>query len=312
MAFNISEILNRLEGEDFELIENGKTITIDKASNIDEADPKSMIWLKPGVKEITQKLSGCKASLIICNEKTKEQLSAAALSFNCLVVDEPKRIFSKLVNTLFVTVPQPGIHPTAVIDKDAVIGNNCFIGPFTYIGKAVIGSNTVIYGHVHIYDKVTVGESCFIHAGVVIGSDGFGYSRDESGRPEKFPHIGGVLIGNNVEIGANTCIDRGALGNTVIHDDVKIDNLVHVAHNVIIHPNAFIIANTVLGGSVIIEENAWVAPAVTIKQQLRVGKNATIGMGSVVTKNIPANETWLGNPAKEISFFLKEKDAKKS
>lgn len=308
MAFSFKEILNRLTGESFETFENGKEFVISKPASITDADEESMIWIKPGTKDISGKIQSCKASLIVCNKEMQQLLSSVNSSFNFLIVDEPKRIFSKLVNALFVTNPKPGIHPTAFIEKDAVIGSNCYIGPFTYIGKAVIGDNAVIHGHVHIHDKITIGKNCVLHAGVVIGSDGFGFSKDAAGTPEKFPHVGSVIIGNDVEVGANSCIDRGSLGNTIIHDHVKIDNLVHVAHNVVIHSNAFIIANTVLGGSVVIEENAWIAPSVTVKQQLRIGKNAVVGMGAVVTKNIPADETWLGNPAKEISAFIKDKN----
>jgi len=139
-----------------------------------------------------------------------------------------------------------------------------------------------------------------IHAGAVIGSDGFGYTRNEEGLVEKFPHMGGVVIEDDVEIGANTCIDRGALGNTFIGRSVKIDNLVHIAHNVVIEENSFIIANAMIAGSVQIGKNAWIAPSASVLQQLKIGDNALVGVGSVIRENVPANETWAGVPARKI------------
>ncbi|MDX9907755.1 MAG: UDP-3-O-(3-hydroxymyristoyl)glucosamine N-acyltransferase, partial [Bacteroidales bacterium] len=132
-----------------------------------------------------------------------------------------------------------------------------------------------------------------------------GYQRNSYNKLEKFPHIGGVIIEDDVEIGANTCIDRGTLGNTVIKKGAKVDNLVHVAHNVTIGNHAAIIANTMIGGSTVIEDYAWIAPSVSLMNGLSVGKGATAGLGAVVTKNIPDNETWAGNPARPMESFIK-------
>ena len=308
MSFSPEQIINLINDEISELVQTGVPVVITNASALENSNNESIIWIKPGSDIISgEKLIKCEAALVVCDRYSYQKFSSIKSFKNYLIVEDPKRIFSKLVNILFVHLPQPGIHTTAVIDPEAEIGEDCYIGPLTYIGKSSVGNNTIIHGNVHIYDNVNIGNNCTIHAGTVIGSEGFGYSKDLNGNAEKFPHIGGVEIGNNIEIGANTCIDRGALGNTVIHDGVKIDNLVHIAHNVIIHPNAFIIANAMLGGSTIIGEGVWIAPSASLKQQLHIGKNATVGIGSVVTKHIPSDEVWLGNPAKEMSAFLKEK-----
>ena len=304
MSFTLDQILQHLTDESVEVKTGSEVVLITNASTLSEAEKESIVWVKPGQTDKVDKLALSKAVVIICDSATYTEAVARNTEKTYLLVKEPKRIFSKLVNRLFVKLPSPGIHPSAVIDKAAIIGQNCYVGPFSYIGAAIIGDNNIIHGHCHIYDKVAIGNNCIIHAGVVIGSDGFGYSKDEAGNVEKFPHIGGVAIGNNVEIGSNTCIDKGALGNTIIHDGVKIDNLVHVAHNVELHANAFIIANAMLGGSTIVGEGAWIAPSASLLQQLTIGKNATVGVGAVVTKNIPADETWTGAPARPLQDFL--------
>ena len=135
---------------------------------------------------------------------------------------------------------------------------------------------------------------------VVVGGDGFGYEKNEDGEYEFMQHFGDVYIGDNVSIGSNTCIDRGAVEDTVIGNGTKIDNLVHVAHGVKIGCNCLIVAGSVICGSTEIGDGTYVGARVTIREHLKIGKNSYIGMGSVVTKNIPDNEMWYGNPAKFI------------
>jgi UDP-3-O-[3-hydroxymyristoyl] glucosamine N-acyltransferase len=134
----------------------------------------------------------------------------------------------------------------------------------------------------------------------VIGGEGFGYERDEENNLIKFPHFFGVIIGDNVSIGSNTCIDRGALKDTIIQEGTKIDNLVHIAHNVNIGKRCLVVAGSVICGSVTIGNDCFIGANATIREHLTIGNNVTIGMGSVVTKNIPDNETWAGNPAKKL------------
>ncbi|MBL0742437.1 UDP-3-O-(3-hydroxymyristoyl)glucosamine N-acyltransferase [Chryseolinea lacunae] len=304
MVHDLQHVLEALHDETVAVKANGLSIRIARALPAHEADAESVVWIKPGNPNAAAIIAATPAPLIVCDEPTWTALAEAKTTKVYLLTPEPKRIFSKLVNKLLVRQPAPGIHPTASIHPNAKIGSGCSIGPFTYIGEATVGNNTIIHGHCHIYDQVEIGSACILHAGVVIGSDGFGYARDENNAIEKFPHIGGVKIGNHVEIGANTCIDRGALGNTVIADGVKIDNLVHIAHNVRIHANAFIIANAMIGGSTTVGEAAWVAPSASILQQLNIGDNATVGVGAIVTKDVPPGQTWTGSPAKPLSEFL--------
>lgn len=182
----------------------------------------------------------------------------------------------------------PDIHPSVqigqqvVIEKDVSIGENCVIGH-----------------HVVIRAGTKIGKNCYIQSGAVIGEDGFGYERDEKNIPVKMVHLGGVKIGNNVLIGANTTICQGTLTPTIIEDDVKIDNLVHIAHNCHIKNRSMIIACAEISGGVTIEEDAWIAPNVSIRQKLTIGMNALVGIGSVVVKNVLENTVVLGNPAKQ-------------
>lgn len=149
--------------------------------------------------------------------------------------------------------------------------------------------------------QVLIGENCNIDPSAAIGRDGFGYEPDENGELIFFPHFGHVVIGNNVDIGAHSCIDRGTINDTVIEDGAKIDNLVHIGHNCIIGKNVSITPGVVLGGSVKIGEGTFIGMNATIKEHLTIGKNCVIGMGAVVLKDVPDNHTAFGNPAKNYA-----------
>jgi UDP-3-O-[3-hydroxymyristoyl] glucosamine N-acyltransferase len=270
---------------------------------IEEANDESLVWIK-GKKENKQELvEKTRAIIIICDSNLV--ISPELAARKCfIIVDNPKLIFLRIAEQFFVRKRKYGLHPSAIIDPEAEISPNCYIGPLTYIGKSKIGENTFIDGNCFIYDNVTIGNNVRVQAGTVIGSDGYGYQRNEKLEFEKFPHIGGVIIENNVDIGSNTCIDRGALGNTIIKEGAKIDNLVHIAHNVVIGKHCAVIANAMLGGSVIIADYSWVAPSASILNQVSIGEKVTVGMAAVVTKNIPDGETWTGVPAKPLKEFI--------
>ena len=217
-----------------------------------------------------------------------------------IYVKNPKRALATVGNAFFMETPHVGIHPTAIIDKEAVVAERVTIGAYAVIGKVKIGEGTVVSPFVRIYDNVTIGKDCFIKEGAVIGGAGFGFERDEDGNRFRFPQIGGVRIGDHVDIGGNTCIDRGALSDTVLDDYAKVDNLCHIAHNAHIGKNAVVVACAEISGSCKVGDNTWVGPNACIRDQRSVGSNTMIGMGSVVVKNIGDNEVWAGNPAKEL------------
>ena len=240
-----------------------------------------------------------KADVVICHRES----NLGSTDKTLIKVDNPRLAFVRIVSEFFVAKPKSSIHPTAVIHPKAEIGENVTIGAQCYVGQAVVGTNTVLSEGVIVLDGTKIGKSVKVAPGTVIGGDGFGYERNEHGELEKFPHIGGVVIEDFVEIGCNTCIDRGSLADTRIRARAKIDNLVHIAHNVEIGEDAAVIALSIIGGSVRIGSRAWVAPSAVIRNQVIIGENATVGLGAVVTKNVDANATVLGNPAKNLKEF---------
>lgn len=223
------------------------------------------------------------------------------LSLGIIQCDKPKQIFFTILNHYFSNNSiQNYISDTAIIESNN-ISNNVYIGHNSYVGKdVVIRDNVVIMNNVSIEGKVFIDEGSIIHSGVVIGSDGFGYYKDNRNLYEKVPHFGGVRIGKNVEIGANTCIDKGTLDDTVIEDNVKIDNLCHIGHNVIIESNSLIIAMSMIGGSAYLKSNSYIAPGAIIANQAVIGENSLVGLGSVVLKNVESNSVMAGVPAKMI------------
>lgn len=214
-----------------------------------------------------------------------------------LIVDNPRLVISKVINHFFIAKPTSGIHKSAQIDEEADIDPSANIGAGCVIGKAHIGKNTVLMPNVVVYDNVFIGENCLIQAGSIIGTDGLGCQRESDGSLVKFPHLGGIRIGNNVEIGANCQIAKGVLSDTVIGNGCKINGLCFVAHNCVLEENVWITGDTMLCGTVHVGKNTTIFSNVIVRDQVTIGENVTIGMGALVTKNVPSNETWLGAPA---------------
>lgn len=246
-----------------------------------------------------------KAGVIICKEDASlEEIDAPGKTL--IAVDDPRLTFLRLVQ-LFFSDPRPqGVHPTAFIETAARIHPTAYVGPFAYVGQSEIGEGTVIYGHVYIYQNVQIGRNVTIHAGTVLGADGFGYNRNEAGELEKFPHVGGIVIEDDVEIGSNTCVDRGTLGNTVIRQGAKIDNLVHISHNVVIGRHSTVIAHAMIGGSTRIADYAWIAPSACLSDDISIGGHAVVGFGAVVVKDVPDNVTVMGVPARTLDEYKRD------
>lgn len=287
------------------IIGNPKDHFFNNAMPIDQANDYSIVWIKSGLKNYKEIISNSKAKIIICDSNLDFE-SINELDKIFIIVENPKLEFTKTIKYFFVKEQIWLIHESAIIHPEAILKGKVFIGPNTYIGKSTIEEGTVIHGNCFIYDNVYIGNNVKINANTVIGSEGFGYAKNENGEFEHFPHIGGVIIEDNVDIGSNTSIDRGSLGNTIIKTGVKIDNLVHIAHNVVIGKHSVVIANSMIGGSVIIDDYSWISPSVSLINQIKIGKNTLVGMGAVVTKNIPDNETWVGSPAKIINEFVEQ------
>ncbi len=268
-------------------IDKSTESSITFCSNTDKDDAKKMI-------------SSSKAYVVICSYSCGFGNSDFQ-NKTIISVENPRKTFIKLMKNLFIEEVQYEISSNAIIEKGAEIHPEVFIGPNTYIGGQVkIGPRTIIHANVSIYDGTKIGTNVVIHSGTVIGASGFGYEREDNGEFLAFPHMGGVLIEDDVEIGANTCIDRGTLGDTTIGKGTKIDNLCHIAHNVEIGKHSAIIALTLIGGSTKIGDYSWVAPCACVRDGLRIGKNTILGMGTVVTKDVEDNAIVLGIPGKKV------------
>ncbi|MDG2150763.1 MAG: UDP-3-O-(3-hydroxymyristoyl)glucosamine N-acyltransferase [Polaribacter sp.] len=218
------------------------------------------------------------------------------------------------------------IHPTAVVNKTAKLGNGCKIGANSYVGKNVtIGDNVVIYPNVSIFDNTSIGNEtiiwsgtvirerseigsqCIFHSNVSIGADGFGYRPSIDGRGlVKIKHIGNVVIGNAVEVGANSCIDRGKFSATILGDGCKIDNLVQIGHNSVLGKCCIIAGNSGLAGSVTLGDGVIIGGSASIKDHVTIHSGATVGGGSGVISDVEAGKTVIGYPACDSREKMKQ------
>ncbi|CZF80167.1 UDP-3-O-(3-hydroxymyristoyl)glucosamine N-acyltransferase [Grimontia celer] len=186
-------------------------------------------------------------------------------------------------------------------NNEGKIHDNTSIAPTAVIEEGVeIGEHTVIEHNVVIHKGTKIGSRCIIRSGTVLGAQGFGFEKNEKGEWERFPHIGGLKIGNNVEIGALNSVCIGAIDDTIIEDGVKTDNLVHIAHNCRVGKNSILTACVELSGGVVLGEGVWMGPNSSTMQKIKIGDYALVGVGSTVTKSVNPNYTVAGNPAKVI------------
>jgi UDP-3-O-[3-hydroxymyristoyl] glucosamine N-acyltransferase len=247
-------------------------------------------------------------------------------SWSVILVNDPRAAFARSLAALYPpTRPQPQIHPTAVIAPSARIASGCFIGPYVAIGeeasigencylhagcsignRVVVGNHSTLYPNVSIYDGVHIGARVIVHSGSVLGADGFGFTL-AGDHYEKFPQVGSVEIGDDVEIGANCCIDRAALGLTRIADGVKLDNLVHIAHNCSIGRHVVIAAQTGLSGSVTIGDYAVIGGQAGVGEKAKISSRAIVGgkSGVLTSQQVSAGEPVWGIPARPLRQHLK-------
>ena len=244
-----------------------------------------------------------------------------------IAVANPKLAFAFIASILHPQNSRSAeIHPSAVIAPNARIGSDVILGAFTLVGSGSrigngtqlcagskvgdnvsIGSNCVLHPNVVIEDHCTIGNGVILHAGVVIGADGFGYVKDDNGEYVKFPHIGSVVIENDVEIGANSCVDRGALGVTRIGEGTKIDNLVQVGHNVDIGKRCIIAAQTGISGSVVIEDDCVIGGQVGFGDHARVKSGAVIGsQAGILPGKIVRPGVWWGTPIQPLDEYKRQ------
>jgi len=292
------------------------SIDIGGVASVDAAREGDLVFIE-SEKQATQAANSRAAAVIVPQGLRLEGKTV-------IRVMHPRLAFARVV-TLFHPPrrPAPGVHPTAVLGERVSFGPTVFIGPYVvieedvnigervvigagvYIGSGVtLGDDTIIHPHVTIYHNVTIGARVTIHAGSVIGGDGFGYFLVE-GRYHKFPQIGSVIIEDDVEIGTNVSIDRGALGATIIKRGTKIDNLVQIAHNVTIGEDTVIAAQTGIAGSSCIEDHVVMGGQVGIGDHVRIGQRAILGAQAGIPsgKHIRAGDFVWGTPARPLREF---------
>lgn len=292
---NLSKIIILLNDCEFIGDHNG---TINKPVNFDPAnrDSCSLMWIKQ--KKI-ENLYFLEDGTVICPADVDR--TRFNPNVNYFISDNPRKSFAKVLRTFFIPSKKIGIATTAFIHETVKIGNNASIGHFVTIHEnVVIGNNVHIDDHTVIKENTIICSNVTIGANCTIGGVGFGYEQDEIGDYELIPHIGNVIINDYVEIGNNTTIDRAVMGATILEENVKVDNLVHIAHGVKVGRNSMIIANAMVAGSVQLGENVWVAPSSSIINGVTIGNNTVIGMGAVIVKQVGEKDIIVGNPGRSI------------
>ncbi|HNV92726.1 MAG TPA: UDP-3-O-(3-hydroxymyristoyl)glucosamine N-acyltransferase [Candidatus Cloacimonas sp.] len=288
-----------------------------KVSEPQEADQQTIIFLEQ--EKLLDIVKASSAGLIITTKRYVPMFPDRAL----LIVEKPYFALMLLITYLLnqenknITYT---IHPSAVVaedvilDKEVAIGANVVIGSGSKLGKGVIigegcsigknvyiGERTKLYPNVCLYDDCVIGNNCILHSGVIIGADGFGFMLI-AGVQQKIPQVGNVVIGNDVEIGANSCIDRATLGSTIIGNNTKIDNLVQIGHNCVVGEHSVICSQVGLAGSTIVGDFVYLAGQVGVADHLKIGNRAMIGAQSGVSSNIPDDGKYFGYPALDANL----------
>ena len=232
---------------------------------------------------------GCRAGVLL--------IRSAIPGRCCVVVEDPKLAFIQLLRLLFPEVHPSGVQPGAWVHPDATLEAGVVVYPGVVVGADCwVGAETVLFPNVVLYPKTRVGRNCRIHAGVVLGADGFSYHATPQG-VVKVPQVGNVVVGDGVEIGANSTIDRAFLTSTKIGSGACLDNLVHVGHNTEVGRHSVIAAQTGISGSVTIGDGVVMGGQVGVADHATIGPGARLGAGAGVHGTIPAGEAWLGRPA---------------
>jgi UDP-3-O-[3-hydroxymyristoyl] glucosamine N-acyltransferase len=317
MDFKVTDIAAFLNGK---IVGDGD-VQVSNVSKIEEGKPGSLTFLANTKYE--NFIYETKASAVLVNKSfTPKQEIEATL----IIVDDAYEAFASLLD-LYVQSKadsRQGIEQPSFISEKATIGEDIYVGAFAYIGKnAKIGSNVKIYPQVHIgqnvkvgddciiyagakiYDDCVIGNRCIIHAGAVIGSDGFGFAPQKDGTYKKIHQIGNTVLEDDVEVGANTTIDCGTMGSTIIRKGVKLDNLVQVAHNVEIGEHSVFAAHTGIAGSTKIGSHCMFGGQVGVAGHLTIGNHVMVGAQAGIASNVKDGEKLLGSPAIDIRKALR-------
>lgn len=317
MQITAKDLATLLQGE----IDGNPDAIVSKLSKIEEADMDSLSFIANPKYE--QYAATSHAGILVVS-KDLNVTNQNGTTF--LRVEDPYSSFAVLLEKFAGTAAaKMGIESPSYVSEDAEIGEGVYIGAFAYIGKnvkigdnvkiypntylgdnCVVANNTILYSGVHLYHGCQIGSDTIIHSGVVLGSDGFGFAPKEDGSFEKVPQTGFVVVGDRVEIGANTVIDRATLGTTKIHNGVKLDNLVQIAHNVIIDENAVVASQAGISGSTKIGKNVMVGGQAGFVGHITIADGVKINAQSGVSKSVEEKGKALsGSPAESFRQHYK-------
>lgn len=313
MKFTAQQIADLIEGT----VEGSGSAEVDHFAKIEEGKQGSLCFLAN--MSYAHYLYTCSATAVICPSDFKP---SQPISSTLIKVDQPYAAFAKLMQMAAAeSKKQEGISELAYIDQSSIIGINAFIGPQVvimsnvligahaqihpqvYIGNNVkIGDNVTLFPGVRILDDCIIGNNCILHPGVVIGSDGFGFAPDENGIFSKIPQTGNVILEDDVDVGANTTIDRATMGSTIIRQGTKLDNLIQVAHNVEIGKHNVVASQAGFSGSVKVGDHNMIGGQVGIAGHLRIGNFCKIAAQSGIPSDVSDGSTLFGSPAIEASL----------
>ena len=305
MEFTARQIADFIGGR----VEGNEQATVHTFAKIEEGKEGAITFLSNP--KYTQFIYDTKATIVLVNNDLQLEKPVQA---TLIRVENAYECVAKLMQMYAAAQPKKtGVDPLAFVSASAQIGQNVYIGPFTYVGEGVkIGDGTHIMPNVTIYDGCQIGRNVTIHAGAVIGADGFGFAPNTGGY-EKIPQLGIVIIEDDVEIGANTCVDRSTMGHTIIHKGVKLDNLIQVAHNCEIGENTVMSAQVGMAGSTKIGAWCMVGGQAGFSGHIHVADKTMVGAQCGVIGNTKGNgETLIGSPAVNPKMYFKARalDAK--
>lgn len=305
MEFTARQIADFIGGR----VEGNEQATVHTFAKIEEGKEGAITFLSNP--KYTQFIYDTKATIVLVNNDLQLEKPVQA---TLIRVENAYECVAKLMQMYAATQPKKtGVDPLAFVSASAQIGQNVYIGPFTYVGEGVkIGDGTRIMPNVTIYNGCQIGRNVTIHAGAVIGADGFGFAPNTGGY-EKIPQLGIVIIEDDVEIGANTCVDRSTMGHTIIHKGVKLDNLIQVAHNCEIGENTVMSAQVGMAGSTKIGAWCMVGGQAGFSGHIHVADKTMVGAQCGVIGNTKGNgETLIGSPAVNPKMYFKARalDAK--
>ena len=316
MEFTASQIATLLKGT----VEGDPTVKVSKFSKIEEGEKGGISFLA-NAKYINY-IYDTKASVVIVNNTFIPEKPVSCTLIR--VPDAYQAITQLLTYYQQRRADKTGVESPSFISKTASVGDNLYVGAFAYIGENVkighnvkiyphvyigdnsrIGDNTVLFAGAKIYSESVIGKDCIIHANAVIGSDGFGFAPTENGDYNKIPQIGNVIIEDNVEIGAETTIDRATMGSTILKKGVKLDNHIQVAHNVVIGENTAIAAQTGIAGSTKIGKNCMIGGQVAIAGHIQIPDNVKVGAKAGIASSPKEGAVLQGSPAMNVKDFYR-------